>query len=251
MKKKKINNKQLDLLDISNYLSTAVCVPPIKEAVKNWRENRYEGSTKTSKNLLKFWFYTDHRLKNGNIFKYYFSQQQAIETLIYLSEVDKIKNRKELLEKYATSTKDLQLPPYDNFQRLCIKMATGSGKTKVMALAIAWQYFNAVRENDKEYAKDFLIIAPNVIVYDRLRIDFAHGNIFKNEPLFPKHFELFWDLNFFMKDDPPKVESSGNLYLTNIQQLFDKVGRKKTNEPEALTALLVKLPIHHIKICLI
>ena len=57
----------------------------------------------------------------------------------------------------------------------CIKMATGSGKTKVMALAIAWHYFNAVAEGRDDYAKTFLVIAPNVIVFERLRTDFAGG----------------------------------------------------------------------------
>jgi hypothetical protein len=58
-------------------------------------------------------------------------------------------------------------PPEDGFAHYCRKMATGSGKTKVMALAIAWQDFNALREQDeiaKDYAKTFLLIAPNVIV---------------------------------------------------------------------------------------
>jgi hypothetical protein len=48
-------------------------------------------------------------------------------------------------------------------------MATGSGKTKVMALAIAWQYFNAAVEGREEFARTALLIAPNVIVFERLR----------------------------------------------------------------------------------
>ena len=50
-------------------------------------------------------------------------------------------------------------------------MATGSGKTKVMSLAIAWQFFNAVAEARDDFAKTFLLIAPNVIVFERLRTD--------------------------------------------------------------------------------
>ena len=48
-------------------------------------------------------------------------------------------------------------------------MATGSGKTKVMALAVAWHYFNAVAEGRDDYARSFLILAPNIIVFERLR----------------------------------------------------------------------------------
>ena len=72
----------------------------------------------------------------------------------------------------------VRLPAYDEFARFCTKMATGSGKTKVMSLAIVWHYFNAVRENEEDYAKTFLIIAPNVIVYERLKTDFEGGRIF-------------------------------------------------------------------------
>ena len=75
----------------------------------------------------------------------------------------------------------MRLPPFDDFARYCIKMATGSGKTKVMALAVAWQFFNAMRESDeiaKDYAKTFLVIAPNVIVFERLKTDFAGRHYF-------------------------------------------------------------------------
>jgi hypothetical protein len=54
-----------------------------------------------------------------------------------------------LLQRYATDLHDVALPPYDDFARYCIKMATGSGKTKVMSLAVAWQFLNAVREADE------------------------------------------------------------------------------------------------------
>jgi type III restriction enzyme len=56
-------------------------------------------------------------------------------------------------------------------------MATGSGKTKVMALAIAWQYFNATAEGRDDYAKTFLLLAPNVIVFERLQFDFANCHL--------------------------------------------------------------------------
>ena len=141
--------------------------------------------------LINYWFYTDHKLPDGNKFKYYDAQQEAIETLIYVFEVEKIRSRKDLLEKFAFETKNLRLPPHDDFSRFCIKMATGSGKTKVMALAVVWQYFNAVREDETLYAKNFLIFAPNVIVFERLKTDFVNGWIFKKDPLIPKHYGLF------------------------------------------------------------
>ena len=103
-------------------------------------KGEYKGITDTTRTLLNYWFYSDHKLKTGRPFRYHASQQEAIETLIYVWEVEKIRNRKDLLEKYAQNTPDLRLAQYDEFARYCTKMATGSGKTKVMALAIAWQW---------------------------------------------------------------------------------------------------------------
>ena len=74
------------------------------------------------------------------------AQREAIETLIYVYEVAQMRSRKDLLEHYASAQSPIHLPGYDEFARYCTKMATGSGKTKVMALAIVWQFFNAVRE---------------------------------------------------------------------------------------------------------
>ena len=80
---------------------------------------------------------------------------------------------------------DLRLLQNDLFARYCVKMATGSGKTKVMSLAVAWQFFNAVNEGREDFAKTFLVIAPNVIVFERLRTDFGEGRIFRQDPVIP------------------------------------------------------------------
>ena len=118
--------------------------------MKAWRADNYKGITDTTRVLLKHWFYNDHKLRTGAPFKYHPSQQEAIETLIFVWEAERVRSRKDLLEKYAQEWKDIRLPAYDEFARFCTKMATGSGKTKVMALAIVWHYFNAVRENEDE-----------------------------------------------------------------------------------------------------
>ncbi len=242
MVKKTNKSKQRGLFDIKEYLITAPCIPALREAVDTWRESGYKGTTKTTKELLNYWFYTDHILPNGNRFAYYTSQKESIETLIYVYEVEKVRTRKELLERFAFYTKDLRLPPYDEFARYCIKMATGTGKTKVMALAIVWQYLNAVREDEEQFAKTSLVIAPNVIVFDRLKTDFHGGKIFRADPMFPKHFELFWDFEFYMRGDSERASSTGALYLTNIQQFYERPKRIKSEEPEILTALLGSNP---------
>jgi type III restriction enzyme len=238
----KISKIQRDLFNVQDLLSTAPCVPAIREAVKTWRIGGYKNTTDTTKELLNYWFFTDHILRTGIRFQYHQAQREAIETLIYLFEIEKVRTRKDLLEKFAFNTRDLRLPPYDLFARYCIKMATGSGKTKVMSLAVVWQYFNAVREDDAQYAKTFLIIAPNVIVFDRLRTDFENGRIFKTDPLFPKHYDLFWDLEFYMRGEAERAHSLGALYLTNIQQFYERESRQKIEEPEVMTAVLGSKP---------
>ena len=187
-RKKSANDEQPSLLDITAKLRSGACVPALREAVKSWKAGGRKGVTDTTRILLNYWFEASHKTRTGGLFKYYDFQREAIETLIYVWEVEKVRTRKDLLERYAQNVTDLHLPPDDGFARYCTKMATGSGKTKVMALAVAWQYFNAVREQDeiaKDYAKTFLLIAPNVIVLERLKADFAAGKIFREDPIRP------------------------------------------------------------------
>src|SRR5260370_6730715 len=165
-RKGKQNSDQFPLLE--GRVSTAPLGPGIREKVKAWREGRYKGISDTTRILLNYWFYTDHRLPDGRKFAYHYFQREAVETLIFLHEVAEIRRHKSLVETFATRS-DLHLLRYDDFARYCVKMATGSGKTKVTSLAIAWQFFNAVAEARDDFAKTFLLIAPNVIAFDRLR----------------------------------------------------------------------------------
>ncbi len=244
-KKKTASPSQAELLDITAKLRTAPCVPALREAVKAWKAGGYKGITDTTRTLLKFWFDTDHRLRTGQPFKYHPSQREAIETLIFVWEFEKIRTRKGLLERYAQDLRDLRLPPFDEFARYCVKMATGSGKTKVMALAIAWQFFNAVREPDdvaKDYAKTFLVLAPNVIVFERLKTDFGGARIFRADPVIPKELEIFWDFDCVVRGDGEKAHSEGALFLTNIQQFYERPDRSGEDEPEEMTAILGPKP---------
>ena len=242
MARKKSKDAQKDLFNIQEQLSTATCVPAIREAVKAWRADKYKGITETTRELLNYWFYTDHILPNGQRFRYHTAQREAIETLIYIYEVKKIRTRKDLLENYAFNTKDLRLPPYDDFARYCIKMATGSGKTKVMALAIVWQFANAIKEDGTQYAKNFLVLAPNVIVFDRLRSDFESGKIFRSDPLIPKHFQWWWEMEYYMRGDTERSNSQGAIYLTNIQQFYERASRSKKDETDIMTEMLGSSP---------
>jgi type III restriction enzyme len=244
-KKKVVSNAQTELLDITSRLRTAPCVPALREAVKAWVAGGYKGITDTTRVLLNYWFYTDHKLATGAPFKYHRSQQEAVETLIFVWEFEKVRTRKALLERYAQDLRDVRLPPYDDFARYCVKMATGSGKTKVISLAVAWQFFNAVREADevaKAYAKTFLVLAPNVIVLERLKTDFAGGRVFRVDPIIPKELEIFWEFDCVMRDDAEKAQAEGMLFLTNIQQFYQRVDRNGEEEPDEMTAVLGPKP---------
>ena len=241
-RKDKYNPAQMSFLE--NYGKTAPAVPAISHAVGEWRDDDYPGATETSRTLLNFWFRTDHKLATGDKFEYYAAQRVAIESLIYVFEVAKTRRQFDLYERFipADLGSQLRLPDEALFARYCTKMATGSGKTKVMTLAIAWQYFNAVIEGRDDYAKTFLIIAPNVIVFERLRGDFSGGRVFKQDPVIPKEFQIFWDMQFYMRGDAERASSEGTVYLTNIQQMYDRENRQSDDEPDIMTTVLGSPP---------
>ena len=235
------NNIQGDLFNLEEQLKTAVCVPAIREAVKAWQENDYTGITETTRELMNFWFHTDHLLPDGQPFRFHAAQREAIETLIYIFEVAKVRTRMDLLKKFAIHTSDLRLPPYDDFARYCLKMATGSGKTFVMCMSIVWQFANYMR-GEKDYANTFLILAPNIIVLERLKTDFASGIVFRKLPFMPKHIKWLWDMDYYMRGEPERAFTSGALYLTNIQQFYERDAQKNSEETEIMTAMLGAQP---------
>jgi type III restriction enzyme len=238
-RKRKQSPDQIDLLDAR--VATAPCVPGIRDKVAAWREGGCKGVSDTTRILLNHWFHTDHKLPDGRKFRYHPFQREAVETLIYLYEVAKVRRHKNLVETFATR-RDLRLLQYDEFARYCVKMATGSGKTKVMSLVIAWQFFNAVAEARDDFAKTFLVIAPNVIVFERLRTDFEGGRIFRGDPAIPPELEIFWrDFQCYMRGEGERASSLGALYLTNVQQFYERQNNGG-DEPEELTAVLGRKP---------
>jgi type III restriction enzyme len=242
MARKKANaTDQMDAFDITGQLKTAICVPAIRESVRAWKSKGLPGITDTTRELINYWFYTDHKKANGKKFTYYKAQQEAMETLIYIHEVEGIKNRKELYTKFAYQSSELRIPAYDEFARYAIKMATGSGKTKVMAMAIVWQMANAMHDPES-YASNFLILAPNVIVFERLKKDFMGGAMFRTDPLIPKHLKWLLEIDYYMRGDTERGSSTAALYLTNIQQFYERGNRKQEEESEEMTGVLGDIP---------
>jgi len=132
-------------------------------------------------------------------------------------------------------------PSYDQYPLYAFKMATGSGKTYVMALSIIWQYFNNKKENKSDYASKYLLIAGEKnVIYDRLTRDFKDGKIFRELPLIPPEWQEDFDLKVITKEEPIHIIPESVLFLTNIQQLEERKNRKK--EIEKYVGKVMELP---------
>ena len=218
-----------DLLRESSYEKL---LPPLvhklRKAVYEWREQNYAGASNTSKVLLDWWFKTEHVQESGgglDYFRYYFAQREAVETVIYLHDVAKIKSPQDLM-KFDSSGAISHTMFDEDWRRFVIKMATGSGKTKVLSLLLAWSYFHRLYEPDSGLSKNFLLIAPNIIVLDRLRADFEGLKIFHQDPVIPKngYRERNWKTDFqltlHIQDQLRKTNPQGNIFLTNIHRVY-------------------------------
>ena len=199
-------------------------VHKIRQKVKEWRDRNYEGASETSKALLNFWFGAKH-IQNGNEFRYYFAQREAIESVIYLYEATTAKDKYELIRFDSSGRVSTGMFP-ENWTRYVIKMATGSGKTKVASLIIVWSYFHKLYEQDSPLSKNFLLISPNIIVLNRLKKDFEARKIFREDPLIPdngyadKDWQSDFQMTLHLQDELKAISPSGNLFLTNIHRVF-------------------------------
>ena len=204
-------------------------VQKIREQVKTWRDSNYSDASETSKALLNWWFKTPHLREqtDGTMgeFQYYFAQREALETIIYLYDVIKVNDQVDLLR--FDSSRAISTGFFDeNWRRFVIKMATGTGKTKVMSLAIAWSFFHKLYEQDSELSRNFLVIAPNIIVLDRLYHDFQGLRIFFEDPVLPdngfegNNWRDDFQLTLHVQDEVRATRATGNIFLTNIHRVY-------------------------------
>jgi type III restriction enzyme len=210
----------------------------VRARVDAWRAQGYKGASATSRRLLGFWFADEHRADDGTPFRFYFCQREAVETVIYLTEIEPVRGLKDLLD-FAEHGMTIQ-PGEPKRQRLAIKMATGSGKTMAMSLCIVWSYFHALYEDDSPMTTSFLVIAPNLIVFERLKSDFGDAATFRRDPLIPPEWTHDFDLAVLLQDDAAPVTARGVLYLTNVQRLYEPPttrGKSKA-APNAVEAML-------------
>jgi len=255
--------------------SKTLLVNQIREAVDKWRANGYErlqGISATSKRLMEWWFDETHFFPDGEPFSYYFAQREAIETIICLYEIVKKREAADLIFSYMdplaygddlfTTRKKIEettrekriltrvvpetgliahqeIPAPDHY-RYAIKMATGAGKTLVIAMAVVWSYFHKKFEPDSKLSKSFLIIAPNVIVFERLKDDFESGKIFQEWDLIPNEWKHDWQMTCILRGESRKTSTEGTIYLTNIHQLYEPRNNTGGNDP--VTRLLGPKP---------
>jgi type III restriction enzyme len=196
----------------------------IRLAVAKWRDENYPGASDTTKSLLNFWFNQEHLIGQKK-FSFFFSQREAIESIVYLYEIAKAKDKYELM-KFDSSGRISTGMFDENWTRYVVKMATGAGKTKVMGLTLVWSYFHKLYEADSTLSKNFLVIAPNIIVLNRLRKDFDGLKMFFDEPFIPdngfddKDWKNDFQLTLHIQDDLKPITESGNIFLTNIHRVF-------------------------------
>jgi type III restriction enzyme len=215
----------------ARFPSEALCVNNLRREVKEWRERGYPGVSETTQSLLNFWFkYPRERVL-------WFSQREAVETLVYLYEVKGITKVTQLIERYGAFMLR-GYAEYDRYPRYAFRMATGSGKTLVMALLSVWSFFNYLWEDRDRFTRFFLFVAPNIVVYDRLRRDLENLAIFDEFHLFPED----WRKNFKVRvvtrdtfsdaDRFPPPEDEGVIFVTNIHQIEFRDNTRQKEEKD-------------------
>lgn len=165
---KQMQTSLLEVNDVATEDDLNHIINLLRREVADWRNNGYKDVTRISQTLLNFWFNNPERDVTQQLF---FAQQEAIETAIWLNEVAEKTNPG---NNILTQLKDSWtiIPDADKIlPRIGFKMATGTGKTVVMAALILYHYFNRSEyRNDTRFADYFLIIAPGVTIKDRLNV---------------------------------------------------------------------------------
>ena len=205
-------------------------VDKVRRGVAKWRSAGYPDASETSRALLDYWFNHFHVVPTDDDadteFAYYFAQREAVESVIWLFEVKNATDPYSLM-KFDSSGKLATGHFAEDWTRYVLKLATGAGKTKVLSLLIAWSYFHARYEVDSPLSRNFLLIAPNIIVLERLREDFDGLRIFHSDPVLPsngyqgKDWTSDFQMTLHIQDEIGAISSSGNLFLSNIHRVYE------------------------------
>jgi type III restriction enzyme len=126
-------------------------VNQLRDEVRAWREAGYPGTAIVTRRLLEWWFERDEE-RGAVARRFFFCQQEAVETVIYLYEVQ---NRR-------------KMPETGDMLRYALKLATGTGKTVVMALFVTWATMHKRKVSGSSLSTNFLVLVPNLTVRDRV-----------------------------------------------------------------------------------
>ncbi len=167
-RKQKAIQQTLDVFDThSKNGELSLFINSIRDKVDQWRnlpDNNDWKVTPTTRELLTYWRH--HKFENLRPF---FCQVEAVETAIWLAEVAPKGDKKD--KGFLETLKQLNLEANPEIFRIALKLATGAGKTTVMAMLIAWQTLNAIRSpKSNPFTTGFLIITPGITIRDRLRV---------------------------------------------------------------------------------
>ncbi|MEA3375237.1 MAG: DEAD/DEAH box helicase family protein, partial [Chloroflexota bacterium] len=251
--------------------STMFLVDRLRDAVDGWRDEGYPGASDVTQRLFHFWFEEDHVLDDGSLWRYWWCQREAIETLVYLTEVRGVTDFEPLAEAFGERPKHGMLEmdfsiettmdgerhlrrwipelekdavqdlPKEGLPRYAFKMATGTGKTVLMAMTIVWSYYHRLLVPGSRQANNFLVVAPNVIVFDRLEADFANNEVFHRLPLIPPEWRGQWAMKVILRGESAPPDPGGNLFVVNIQQIY-KSREEEWTPSNALDAILGRPP---------
>lgn len=200
-------------------------VNTIQRQVAGWVESGYEDASWLTQTLLSHWFAEPHLLHDGiTFFQWHPHQRRAVETTIYLYEVLGLRRT----EEYAAldnKTYKAQIAPW---AKIGLQLATGSGKTKVISLLSTWAALHYLLDTETNrdtlhFGNTQFLLAPNLIVLERLLADFAGGAIYGNDPLLPAELRREWRIQVVTPDNVPAENLPDTVYLvlSNIHKLFD------------------------------
>jgi len=163
-------------LQITDEVIVMEMVNRLRDRVREWRDSGYPGATAITKDLFDRWFDPEQERRP------FFAQREAIETIAWLTEAP------------AELKVGISVEGTEDYERWAIKLATGAGKTLVMAMTIAWSGLNKVaNRQDTRFADGFLIVCPNLTVKERLSgldglVPSHEGNAYQRFNLIPGQY---------------------------------------------------------------
>lgn len=177
----------------------------VRRQVELWRNRNYPGATAISRKLMTYW--ADPDRENRVLY----CQREAAETAIYLAEVAGRHGEPD----FRTRIDPANQQHNDGLPRVGLKMATGTGKTVVMAMLIAWHTLNKVHApNDARFTKRFLVVSPGITIRDRLRV------------LLPSDVENYYRLRDLVPADLATGLGEAQVLIVNYHQFLLKDRRE-------------------------